>query len=85
MQILVIGHGESEDETINVHEPLTSRGIAQSKKMSIRISEQFPPEIAPLTWTNHKKVVAIYILEPYHPVGKRIIWLSFFATGLESY
>jgi 2,3-bisphosphoglycerate-dependent phosphoglycerate mutase len=45
MQILVIRHGESEDETINVHEPLTSRGIEQSKKMSIRVSEEFPPEL----------------------------------------
>jgi 2,3-bisphosphoglycerate-dependent phosphoglycerate mutase len=45
MQILVIRHGESEDETINVLEPLTSKGIEQSNKMSIRVSEQFPPEL----------------------------------------
>jgi 2,3-bisphosphoglycerate-dependent phosphoglycerate mutase len=45
MQVLVIRHGESEDESINVHEPLTSRGIEQSKKMSLSVSEEFPPEL----------------------------------------
>jgi 2,3-bisphosphoglycerate-dependent phosphoglycerate mutase len=45
MEILVIRHGESEDETINVLEPLTSLGIEQSKKMSVRVSKEFPPEM----------------------------------------
>lgn len=44
MQILVVRHGESEDETIDVHEPLTIRGIEQSKKMSKHVLEKFPPE-----------------------------------------
>lgn len=45
MEILVIRHGESEDETVNVLEPLTSLGIEQSKKMSVRVSSEFPPEL----------------------------------------
>lgn len=45
MEILVIRHGESEDETVNVLEPLTSIGIEQSKKMSVRVSKEFPPEL----------------------------------------
>jgi 2,3-bisphosphoglycerate-dependent phosphoglycerate mutase len=45
VQILLIRHGESEEETINVHEPLTSRGIEQGKKMSLRVAEEFPPEL----------------------------------------
>ncbi|MFC5527969.1 phosphoglycerate mutase family protein [Cohnella yongneupensis] len=45
MEILVIRHGESEDEKINVHEPLTNKGIEQSEKMSIRVSKEFPPEL----------------------------------------
>jgi 2,3-bisphosphoglycerate-dependent phosphoglycerate mutase len=44
VQILIIRHGESEEDTVNVHEPLTSRGIEQGKKMSMRVSEEFPPE-----------------------------------------
>ncbi|MCZ8523979.1 MULTISPECIES: phosphoglycerate mutase family protein [Paenibacillus] len=45
MEILVIRHGESEDESVNVLEPLTSLGIEQSKKMSVRVSKEFPPEL----------------------------------------
>ncbi|WNQ09890.1 phosphoglycerate mutase family protein [Paenibacillus aurantius] len=45
MEILVIRHGESEDETIDLNEPLTTLGIEQSKKMSLRVSQEFPPEI----------------------------------------
>ncbi|CAN7762223.1 phosphoglycerate mutase family protein [Paenibacillus sp. LjRoot56] len=45
MEILVIRHGESEDETINVNEPLTGKGIEQSKKMSVRVLKEFPPEL----------------------------------------
>ncbi|MDR6551798.1 phosphoglycerate mutase family protein [Paenibacillus qinlingensis] len=45
MEILVIRHGESEDEKVNVLEPLTSLGIKQSKKMSARVSKEFPPEV----------------------------------------
>jgi 2,3-bisphosphoglycerate-dependent phosphoglycerate mutase len=45
MEILVIRHGESEDELVNVLEPLTSLGIEQSKKMSVRVSKEFPPEL----------------------------------------
>jgi 2,3-bisphosphoglycerate-dependent phosphoglycerate mutase len=44
MVILVIRHGEAEDETVNVLEPLTSLGIEQSNKMSLRVSRDFPPE-----------------------------------------
>jgi hypothetical protein len=32
VQILIIRHGESEEDSVNVREPLTNRGIEQSKK-----------------------------------------------------
>jgi 2,3-bisphosphoglycerate-dependent phosphoglycerate mutase len=44
VQILLIRHGESEEDTVNVQETLTSKGVEQCKKMSLRVSEEFPPE-----------------------------------------
>jgi 2,3-bisphosphoglycerate-dependent phosphoglycerate mutase len=45
VQILLVRHGESEEETKNVLEPLTSQGIEQGKKMSLCVAEEFPPEL----------------------------------------
>jgi 2,3-bisphosphoglycerate-dependent phosphoglycerate mutase len=50
MQILLIRHGQSEADLLDVHEgradfPLTSLGIEQAKKMAARVKEEFPPEM----------------------------------------
>ncbi|MCA1029614.1 histidine phosphatase family protein [Bacillus timonensis] len=54
MQILLIRHGESEADLLEVHEgsadfPLTDLGIQQAKKMARRVKKEFPPEFI---WTS---------------------------------
>ncbi|KON70734.1 phosphoglycerate mutase [Peribacillus butanolivorans] len=50
MQILLIRHGESEDDflekdyTGSTDLPLTSKGLIQVKKMSNRVLNEFPPD-----------------------------------------
>ncbi|WP_285768432.1 histidine phosphatase family protein [Peribacillus sp. SI8-4] len=50
MQLLLIRHGESEDDFLEedyqgtTDLPLTANGIEQVKKMCRRVSEEFPPE-----------------------------------------
>ncbi|MFE1631256.1 histidine phosphatase family protein [Brevibacillus reuszeri] len=49
MQILLIRHGQSEADLLDVHEgradfPLTSVGIEQAKKMAMRVQEELPPD-----------------------------------------
>ncbi|MBM7585520.1 2,3-bisphosphoglycerate-dependent phosphoglycerate mutase [Bacillus pakistanensis] len=50
MQILLIRHGESEDDFLEENYegstdlPLTTKGVEQVEKMCRRISEEFPPE-----------------------------------------
>jgi 2,3-bisphosphoglycerate-dependent phosphoglycerate mutase len=50
MQILLIRHGQSEADLLDVHEgiadfPLTPEGIEQARKMARRVMEEFPPEM----------------------------------------
>jgi 2,3-bisphosphoglycerate-dependent phosphoglycerate mutase len=50
MQILLIRHGQSEADLLDVHEgradyPLTSLGIEQANKMAQRVQHEFPPEM----------------------------------------
>jgi broad specificity phosphatase PhoE len=58
VQILIIRHGESEEDTVNVHEPLTNRGIEQGEKMSMRVSEDFPPEF--ITCKQNGRYLRVY-------------------------
>ncbi|WP_249596086.1 phosphoglycerate mutase family protein [Peribacillus frigoritolerans] len=50
MQILLIRHGESEDDFLEENYegttdlPLTIKGVEQVEKMCRRVSEEFPPE-----------------------------------------
>ncbi|SDC66690.1 histidine phosphatase family protein [Shouchella lonarensis] len=49
MEIILIRHGESQADILNVHEgradfPLTDKGIEQVKRMSDRVLCEFPPE-----------------------------------------
>lgn len=49
MQILLIRHGQSEADALEVHEgrgdfPLTPAGVEQAHKMAERVKEAFPPE-----------------------------------------
>lgn len=49
MQILLIRHGQSEADLLNVHEgsadyPLTAEGVQQAKRMAARVKQEFPPE-----------------------------------------
>ncbi|MFS0554215.1 histidine phosphatase family protein [Brevibacillus sp. 179-C9.3 HS] len=49
MQILLIRHGQSEADILNVHEgkadfPLTEEGREQARRMAARVLEQFPPD-----------------------------------------
>lgn len=49
MQILLIRHGESEADLLDVHEgradfPLTEKGMEQVHKMAARVKAEFPPE-----------------------------------------
>lgn len=48
MQILLIRHGQSEADLLDVHEgkadfPLTEEGREQARKMAKRVKEQFAP------------------------------------------
>jgi 2,3-bisphosphoglycerate-dependent phosphoglycerate mutase len=48
MQILLIRHGESEADILNVHEgradfPLTALGRKQVKLMAEKVKQEFPP------------------------------------------
>ncbi|WP_267129005.1 phosphoglycerate mutase family protein [Radiobacillus deserti] len=48
MQIVLIRHGQSEADLLEVHEgsadyPLTEKGVHQAKKMAKRVLEKFPP------------------------------------------
>lgn len=50
MEILLIRHGESEADILNVHEgradfPLTEKGIEQATKMASFVSKHFPPDL----------------------------------------
>jgi 2,3-bisphosphoglycerate-dependent phosphoglycerate mutase len=50
LQILLIRHGESEADLLNVHEgradyPLTETGRQQVAKMAARVKQEFPPDI----------------------------------------
>lgn len=50
MQILLIRHGQSEADLLQVHEgsadfPLTKEGVEQATKMANRVKEKFPPEV----------------------------------------
>ncbi|MBE1554178.1 histidine phosphatase family protein [Sporosarcina limicola] len=50
MEILLIRHGESEADILNVHEgradfPLTAKGRNQVHLMAARVKNEFPPEI----------------------------------------
>ncbi|MGG4197723.1 phosphoglycerate mutase family protein [Peribacillus frigoritolerans] len=51
MQILLIRHGESEDDFLEENYkgttdlPLTVKGVKQVEKMCRRVSEEFPPEL----------------------------------------
>jgi 2,3-bisphosphoglycerate-dependent phosphoglycerate mutase len=50
MKILLIRHGQSEADLLNVHEgsadfPLTQEGVLQAKKMANRVKAEFPPEM----------------------------------------
>jgi 2,3-bisphosphoglycerate-dependent phosphoglycerate mutase len=50
LQILLIRHGESEDDFLEENYegttdlPLTIKGVEQVEKMCRRVSEEFPPE-----------------------------------------
>ncbi|WP_338780152.1 histidine phosphatase family protein [Metabacillus sp. FJAT-52054] len=50
MQILLIRHGESEDDFLEENDngstdlPLTPNGLLQSEKMAQRVSKEFPPD-----------------------------------------
>lgn len=57
MQILLIRHGQSEADILNVHEgsadyPLTEEGISQAGKMANRVAAEFPPEFI---WASTQK------------------------------
>lgn len=50
MKILLIRHGQSEADLLNVHEgsadfPLTEEGVLQAEKMAKRVLVEFPPEV----------------------------------------
>ncbi|MCG7344884.1 histidine phosphatase family protein [Sporosarcina sp. ACRSL] len=50
MEILIIRHGQSEADLLDVHEgradfPLTELGEAQARKMAMSVAKQYPPEI----------------------------------------
>lgn len=50
MQILLIRHGQSEADLLDVHEgradfPLTGEGIEQVKKMAVWVNAEYPPEM----------------------------------------
>lgn len=57
MQILLIRHGQSEADVLNVHEgsadfPLTEEGISQATRMARRVMKEFPPEYI---WSSSQK------------------------------
>lgn len=57
MQILLIRHGQSEADLLNVHEgsadyPLTEEGIYQATRMASRVLKEFPPEYI---WSSTQK------------------------------
>ncbi|WP_078379217.1 histidine phosphatase family protein [Sutcliffiella halmapala] len=57
MEILLIRHGQSEADLINVHEgradyPLTELGKEQAKRLACRLNEHCPPDII---WTSTLK------------------------------
>jgi 2,3-bisphosphoglycerate-dependent phosphoglycerate mutase len=50
MEILLIRHGQSEADLLEVHEgradfPLTELGLQQAGKLARRVKEEFPPEV----------------------------------------
>ncbi|WP_175986857.1 histidine phosphatase family protein [Bacillus sp. Marseille-Q1617] len=50
MEILLVRHGESEADILNVHEgradfSLTERGVRQVEAMAKRVKEEFPPDL----------------------------------------
>ncbi|MEH7493035.1 histidine phosphatase family protein, partial [Neobacillus niacini] len=50
MKILLIRHGQSEADLLNVHEgsadfPLTEEGVLQAEKMAKRVKAEIPPNI----------------------------------------
>jgi 2,3-bisphosphoglycerate-dependent phosphoglycerate mutase len=57
MQILLIRHGQSEADILNVHEgsadfPLTKEGERQAELMASRVRKEFPPEFI---WASTQK------------------------------
>ncbi|RXJ04551.1 histidine phosphatase family protein [Anaerobacillus alkaliphilus] len=74
MQILLIRHGESEADLLNVHEgsadfPLTEEGIVQAKKMAARVKGEFPPQfIWASTFKRASKTAAILAEEIGCPI-----------------
>ncbi|UFT99609.1 histidine phosphatase family protein [Radiobacillus kanasensis] len=57
MQILLIRHGQSEADLLNVHEgsadyPLTEEGIDQVNRMAKRVLKEFPPDFI---WASTQK------------------------------
>ncbi|MFP7300491.1 histidine phosphatase family protein [Neobacillus niacini] len=57
MQILLIRHGQSEADLLNVHEgsadyPLTEEGMYQATRMASRVMKEFPPEYI---WSSTQK------------------------------
>lgn len=65
MEILLIRHGESEADILNVHEgsadfSLTENGINQARKMANRVKQEFPPDfIWSSTMTRAKQTAEI--------------------------
>jgi 2,3-bisphosphoglycerate-dependent phosphoglycerate mutase len=57
LQILLIRHGQSEADLLNVHEgsadfPLTQEGIHQATRMASRVMKEFPPKFI---WSSTQK------------------------------
>lgn len=60
MEILLIRHGQSEADLINVHEgradyPLTDLGREQARRLACRLNEHCPPDII---WTSTLKMAS---------------------------
>lgn len=76
MELLLIRHGESEADLLNVHEgradfPLTEKGFNQAKKMAQYVAEHFPPSIIMASPLKRAKTTAMVLQEA---VGCKIIF-----------
>lgn len=67
LKILLIRHGQSEADILNVHEgsadfPLTEEGILQAEKMARRVQAEFPPEVIwASTYKRARKTASILV------------------------